>query len=54
MQKFVNYQLKIAILGDYSGYTSKPLRDFIYESNNGGHVFFVGTEAEAIEKLTRA
>ena len=54
LQKFVNYQLKIAILGDYSGYTSKPLRDFIYESNNGSHVFFVGTEAEAIEKLTRA
>lgn len=52
LQKFVNYQLKVAILGDYSGYTSKPLRDFIYESNNGKHVFFVGSEAEAIEKLS--
>ena len=54
LQKFVNYQLKVAIVGDYSGYTSKPLRDFIYESNNGSHVFFVVTVEEALEKLSRA
>ena len=53
LQKFVNYQLKIAIVGDYSGYTSKPLRDFIYESNNGSHVFFVATVEDALEKLAR-
>lgn len=53
LQKFVNYQLKIAIVGDYSGYNSKPLRDFIYESNNGSHVFFVATVEEALEKLSR-
>ena len=54
LQKFVNYQLKVAIVGDFSGYTSKPLRDFIYESNNGSHVFFVATVGEAMEKLSRA
>jgi len=54
LQKFVNYQLIVAIVGDYSGYTSKPLRDFIYESNNGSHVFFVPTVEEAIQKLSRA
>lgn len=54
LQKFVNYQLIVAIVGDYSGYTSKPLRDFIYESNNGSHVFFVPTVEEAIQRLTRA
>ena len=53
LQKFVNYQLKVAIVGDYSGYASKPLRDFIYESNNGSHVFFVATVEEALEKLSR-
>ena len=53
LQKFVNYQLKVAIVGDYSGYNSKPLRDFIYESNNGSHVFFVATVEEALEKLSR-
>lgn len=54
LQKFVNYRFKVAIVGDFSGYASKPLRDFIYESNQGTHVFFVSTEAEAIEKLVRA
>ena len=53
LQKFVNYQFQVAIVGDYSGYTSKPLRDFIYESNQGKHVFFVATNEEALEKLTR-
>jgi hypothetical protein len=51
LQKFVTYQVKLAIFGDFSRYTSKPLRDFIYESNNGSQVFFVGTEEEAIAKL---
>ncbi len=32
LQKFINYQTKFAIYGDYSKYTSKPLKDFIYES----------------------
>lgn len=54
LQKFVNYRMKLAIIGDFSGYTSKPLRDFIYESNQGNHVFFVSTEADAIEKLACA
>ena len=35
LQKFVNYGGRIAIYGDYARYTSKPLRDFIYESNRG-------------------
>lgn len=51
LQKFVNYQIKFAIIGDYSRYTSKPLKDFIYESNNGKDVFFVTNEAEAIKIL---
>lgn len=52
LQKFVNYQARLAIIGDYTAYTSKALRDFIYESNNGNHIFFVATEEEAIAKLT--
>lgn len=51
LQKFINYGMKIAIYGDYSGYTSKPLKDFIYESNRGRDIFFMGTEEEAIGKL---
>ncbi len=51
LQKFVTYQVKLAIYGDFSHYTSKPLRDFIYESNNGRHIFFVETVEEAIRRL---
>ncbi len=54
LQKFVIYQVKFAVYGDYSRYTSKPLKDFIYESNCGNNVFFVSTEEEAIEKLANA
>ena len=53
LQKYVNYGGRIAIYGDYSHYTSKPLKDFIYESNKGKAVFFVATQDEAVEMLTR-
>lgn len=52
LQKYINYGGRIAICGDYSHYTSKPLHDFIYESNKGKDVFFVRTQEEAIDKLT--
>lgn len=51
LQKFVNYHVKAAIYGDYSRYTSKPLRDFMYESNKGRDFFFVDTREEALRKL---
>lgn len=51
LQKFVNYHVKIAIVGDFSVYTSKSLRDFIYESNKGKTIFFLQDEKQAIEKL---
>ncbi len=53
LQKYINYGGRIAIYGDYSRYTSKPLRDFMYESNRGKDVFFVATRQEAIDKLTQ-
>lgn len=54
LQKYVNYQMKIAIYGDYSGYTSKPLHDFIRESNKGHDFFFVASREEALDKLANA
>ena len=53
LQKYINYGGRIAIYGDYSHYTSKPLKDFIYESNHGKDVFFVSSKAEAVDMLTR-
>lgn len=52
LQKFINYQFRIAIYGDFSKYTSKPLKDFIYESNKGHDIFFVESLDKAIEKLS--
>lgn len=54
LQKFINYGGRIAIYGDFSGYTSKPLHDFMYESNQGKDVFFVSTEAEAVDRLLKS
>ena len=53
LQKYINYGGRMAIYGDYSHYTSKPLKDFIYESNKGKDIFFVATQDEAVEMLTR-
>lgn len=52
LQKFINYRVKIAIVGDFSAYPSQSLRDFIYECNNGKDIFFLPTEQEAIDKLS--
>ena len=54
LQKFINYNTKLAIVGDFSGYTSKSLADFIRESNRGKDIFFVATEDEAIRMLEKA
>lgn len=52
LQKFINYRVKIAIVGDFSVYTSRSLKAFIYESNKGNDIFFVTDEKQAIEKLS--
>ena len=52
LQKYINYHVKLAVYGDYSRYTSKPLHDFLYESNQGKDFFFVDTKEEALRRLT--
>ena len=53
LQKFVNFSMKVAITGDFSGYKSKALKDFIYESNRGNSVFFVPSMQDGVEKLVK-
>lgn len=53
LQKFINYQFRIAIYGDYSKYTSKPLKDFIYESNKGNKIFFSDSLDDAVGNLSK-
>jgi len=54
LQKYINYHVKVAFVGDFSEYSSQSLRDFIYECNNGNDFFFMPTEQQAIEKLSAA
>lgn len=54
LQKYINYGGKLAIYGDFSHYTSKPLKDFIRESNKGKDFFFAATKDEAVKKSTEA
>ena len=52
LQKFTNYRVKVAIIGDFSMYPSQKLKDFIHECNSGKDIFFLPTEQQAIEKLS--
>jgi len=51
LQKFAQYRIPLAIVGDFSKYTSNSLRDFIFESNKGKFICFVSTREEAIKIL---
>jgi hypothetical protein len=51
LQKFSNYRVNLAIIGDFSPYQGKSIKDFIYESNKGRHINFLGSTAEALTKL---
>ena len=53
LQKFTNYQVELAIVGDFSKYSSKSLRDFIFESNKAGKINFVSSIEEAKITLTK-
>ncbi|MDD2621127.1 MAG: DUF4180 domain-containing protein [Syntrophomonadaceae bacterium] len=51
LQKYTNYNMKIAIVGNFEMYNSKSLKDFIFESNKGRQVFFLPEEETAIDRL---
>jgi hypothetical protein len=53
LQKFSTYNVRLAIVGDFSKYTSKSLKDFIFESNKYGRINFLYSLEEACEKLGR-
>lgn len=53
LQKFSNYRMKMAVVGDFTKFESKSLRDFIYESNKAGRTIFVNSTEEAKEILTK-
>ncbi len=54
MQKFVNYRLRLAIVGDISAHLteSSALRALVHESNKGGHVWFL-PDLDALDERLR-
>lgn len=50
LQKFSTYRMRLAVIGDFSGCTSKSLTAFIYESNKGKQVNFLPTLNEALKE----
>lgn len=52
LQKFSNYRMRLAIVGDFSDLPGKSLRDFIRESNRGKTINFLGTVDEALAVLS--
>ncbi len=53
LQKFSNYKMKLAIVGEFSKYKNKSLNDFIFESNKNGNINFVDSLEEALVKLSK-
>jgi hypothetical protein len=54
LQKISNYRMKLAVIGDFSKYKSKGLRDFIMESNKHGVVLFLDSVDEALDRMGKA
>lgn len=52
LQKLVNYGVRFAVYGDFSAYTGKPLKDFMYESNRGKDFFFQPDASLAADRLS--
>jgi len=52
-QKLVNYRIRLAVIGDISGHVaaSDALRDYVWESNRGEHVWFVDDDSVLAERL---
>ena len=52
LQKFSNYRIQLALIGDFSIYQSKSLNAFIAESNRSQHINFVKSLSQALGKST--
>jgi hypothetical protein len=55
MQKFVNYRLRLAVVGDISSHlaASPALRALVHESNRADHVWFVA-DLDALDARLQA
>ncbi|KDN55849.1 DUF4180 domain-containing protein [Flavobacterium seoulense] len=51
LQKFANFRVRLAIVGNFDKHKSNSLKQFIFESNKGKQVNFVDSLSQAIDCL---
>jgi len=51
LQKFSNFRVRLAIVGDFSKYPGQSIKDFIFESNKDRQINFMTSLADAKNKL---
>lgn len=52
LQKFSNYRMGLAVIGNFEKHQG-AIQDFIFESNKSGHVHFVSSREEALERFSK-
>ncbi len=53
LQKYSNYHMKLAIVGEFGKFCSAALNAFIIECNRGNSVFFVPDFDAAVKKMVK-
>ncbi|OXB00664.1 DUF4180 domain-containing protein [Flavobacterium pectinovorum] len=52
LQKFSNFRIRLAIIGEFEKYESKSVKDFIFESNKNRQINFVNTLEEGLQRFS--
>jgi len=52
LQKFSNFRICLAIIGEFEKYESKSVKDFIFESNKNRQINFVNTLEEGLQRFS--
>lgn len=53
LQKFSNFRVRLAIVGDFEKFESNSIKGFIFESNKNRRINFVNTLDEGLERLSK-
>jgi len=54
LQKYSNFRIRLAVVGDFTKFSSKSMKAFIFESNKLGQVSFVGSTSDAVDRISKS
>jgi hypothetical protein len=52
LQKFSNFRVRLAIIGNFEKYESKSIKDFIFDSNKNRQINFVDSFETGLSKFS--